>query len=73
MSGRLAALSVIATLALAGTAMALAGTAGACPMGESASNDQTVATTSAPSQTPATGTPATGTTTPKTPEAEIGG
>jgi hypothetical protein len=70
-SGRLAALSVIATLALAG--MALAGTAAACPMEQSASNDQTVVTASAPSQAPATGTPATGTTTPKTPEAEIGG
>jgi hypothetical protein len=32
-----------------------------------------VVTASVPSQTPATGTPATGTTTPKTPEAEIGG
>jgi hypothetical protein len=53
--------------------MALAGTAGACPMEQSASNDQTVVTASAPSQTPATGTPATGTTTPKTPEAEVGG
>jgi len=67
-SGRLAALSVIATLALAGTALALAGTAGACPMEQSASNDQTVVTASAPAQPPATGT-----TTPKTPEAEIGG
>ena len=71
MSGRLATLSVIATLALAGTAVA-------CPMEQSASNDQTVVTASAPSQTPATGTPVagptgTGTTTPKTPEAEIGG
>jgi hypothetical protein len=65
-SGRLAALSVIATLALAGTAVA-------CPMEQGASNDQTVVTASAPSQTPVTGTPATGTTTPKTPEAEIGG
>ena len=63
---RLAALSVISTLALAGTAIA-------CPMDQSASNDQTVVTASAPSQTPATGTPGTGTTTPKTPEAEIGG
>ena len=63
---RLAAFSVIATLALAGTA-------GACPMGQSASNDQTVVTASVPAQTPATGSPATGTTTPKTPEAEIGG
>ena len=68
MSGRLAALSVIATLALAGMAMALAGTAAACPMEQSASNDQTVVTASAPTQTPATGT-----TTPKTPEAAIGG
>jgi hypothetical protein len=42
-------------------------------MEQSASNDQTVVTASARSQTPATGTPATGTTTPKTPEAEIGG
>jgi hypothetical protein len=65
-SGRLAAISVIATLALAGTGIA-------CPMEQSASNDQTVVTASAPSQTPATGAPATGTTTPKTPEAEIGG
>jgi len=67
-SGRLAALSVIATRALAGTALALAGTASACPMEQSASNDQTVVTASAPAQPPATGT-----TTPKTPEAEIGG
>jgi hypothetical protein len=58
---RLAALGVISTLALAGTAIA-------CPMEQSASNDQTVVTASAPTQTPATGT-----TTPKTPEAEIGG
>ena len=63
---RLAAFSVIATLALAGAALA-------CPMGQSASNDQAVVTAAAPAQTPATGTPATGTTTPKTPEAEIGG
>ena len=54
-------------------ALALAGTAVACPMEQSASNDQTVVTASAPSQTPAAGTPATGTTTPKTPEAKIGG
>ena len=66
MSGRLAALSVIATLGCAGSAIA-------CPTEQSASNAQTVVTASAPSQTPATGTPATGTTTPKTPEAEIGG
>ena len=45
MSGRLAALSVIATLALAGTAIA-------CPMEQSASNDQTVVTASAPAQPP---------------------
>ena len=38
---RLAALSVIATLALAGAAIA-------CPMEQSASNDQTVVTASAP-------------------------
>ena len=44
MSGRLAAFSVIATLALAGTAIA-------CPMEQSASNDQTVVTASAPAQT----------------------
>jgi hypothetical protein len=42
-------------------------------MEQSTSNDQTVVTASAPSQTPAAGAPATGTTTPKTPEAEIGG
>ena len=66
MSGRLAALSVIATLALAGTAIA-------CPMEQSASNDQTVVTASAPSQIPATGPTGTETTTPKTPEAAIGG
>ena len=41
MSGRLAALSVIATLALAGTAVA-------CPMEQSASNDQTLVTASVP-------------------------
>lgn len=63
---RLAALSVISTLALAGTAIA-------CPMEQSASNDQTVVTASAPMQTPATGPTGSETTTPKTPEAEIGG
>ena len=66
MSRRLATLSVIATLALAGTALA-------CPMEQSAANDQTVVTASVPAQTPVTGPTGTGTTTPKTPEAEIGG
>jgi hypothetical protein len=56
-------LTVIAVLAMAGAAVA-------CSMRQSASNDQqTVASAAAPGQTAA---PAT-TTTPKTPEASIGG
>jgi hypothetical protein len=63
MSKLLGTLTVIATLATAGAAFA-------CSMHQSASNDQTVASAAVPGQTAA---PATTTTTPKAPEASIGG
>ena len=52
--------------------IAFAGVSFACPMGKTASADQTVVTAQAPAQSsaPATGTT---TTTPKTPQANSGG
>jgi hypothetical protein len=62
----LGSLTVIALLAPAGSAIA-------CSMNESASNDQTVVTASAPAQSTAPNAGTTTTTTPKTPQADTGG